>query len=142
MNTAPAGFAEMNPYGPFGELVGPIYEREGSEGSVLGLRFEEKHRNRMPAMHGGMLSTLVDTAMARAVRCALQAQLRSADFTLVTVQMSINFIGNAEPGQWVEAQASVLRAGRRMGFAACTVSAGREHIVQATGQFMVLQNNA
>jgi uncharacterized protein (TIGR00369 family) len=139
MDRVPAGFEPMKPYGPFCELVGPIYEREGSDGTVLGLRVQDKHRNRMPSLHGGMICTLVDTAMAHAVRRALEARLGSGtEFTLVTVQMSISFIGNAVPGQWVEAQVDVLRAGRRMGFTACNVSAGTGQIVQASAQFMVL----
>jgi acyl-coenzyme A thioesterase PaaI-like protein len=50
----PAGFTEMQPFGPFHELVGPMYEMIRDGRSVIGLRIGEKHRNLGPAMHGGM----------------------------------------------------------------------------------------
>jgi uncharacterized protein (TIGR00369 family) len=136
----PPGFTELKPYGPFGDLVGPMYELQGSGGTVLGLKVEEKHRNRRQSVHGGMICTMVDTALAYAARRVLDGKLGHADFTLVTTQLSVSFIGNAPPGQWIEARVKVLRAGRRMAFTSCTVQAGDEVIAQAAGQFMVLHD--
>src|SRR5205085_2434792 len=67
---APAGFVPMPPFGPYHELVGPMYYSLRSPTGVIGLRVEEKHRNRSatPMMHGGMVATLVDTACTWAAR--------------------------------------------------------------------------
>jgi len=138
MDTIPAGFEIMSPYGPFAELAGPIYRHAQSPCTVMGLLVEEKHRNRRAAVHGGMVCTLVDTAMAYAVRQTIEARTASNDFTLVTTQMSISFIGNVAPGCWIETHIDVLRTGKRLGFASCRVMSGEDCIAQATGQFMVL----
>lgn len=133
----PAGFALLPPYGPFGELVGPTWQREGDGPTVLGFRVAEKHGNRLGVIHGGMLCTLVDNALAFGLRRTLEARPDSGSFVLVTTQLSVNFMGNAQRGQWVEAQVEVLRAGRRMGFCTCNVLADGVRIVQASGQFML-----
>ncbi|WP_022981566.1 PaaI family thioesterase [Ideonella sp. B508-1] len=133
----PPGFTAMRPYGPFAVLVGPICERVDSEQVVLGLRVQDKHCNRLDVVHGGMLSTLVDTALAFGVRRAAEARLGTGDFALVTTQISVNFLGNAVPGQWIEAHVEVQRTGRRLGFATCRIHAGDAILVQASGQFMI-----
>lgn len=133
----PVGFEPMQPYGSFGALVGPIYQNEGDGPTVLGFRVDEKHGNRIGVIHGGMLCTLVDNALAFGLRRALQARPDNGEFALVTTQLSVNFMGNATSGQWVEAQVEVLRAGRRMGFCSCNVLADGARIVQASGQFMI-----
>ena len=134
----PNGFAPVEPFGPFGVHVGPMFERTSDGDYVMGLRVQEMHRNRRQSVHGGMICTLVDTAMARGCRRAVEARLNGQDFFFVTTQMSVSFIGNAAPGQWVEAHVRVLRAGRRLAFADCTVRLDDTVIVQASGQFMVM----
>ena len=60
----PPGFTQIPPYGPFNELVGPIYGclREGIP--IVGMLMEKKHANRSDQfMHGGMVSTLADIAL-------------------------------------------------------------------------------
>ena len=42
----PEGFELMPPFGPFHELVGPIYWRRTEAGFTIGLRAVEKHRNK------------------------------------------------------------------------------------------------
>ena len=134
----PAGFSRLLPFGPFAEQVGPLFERVGPGEHVVGMRVQEMHRNRRQSVHGGMICTLVDTAMARGCRLVVEARLGAQDFFFVTTQMSVSFIGNAAPGEWVEAHTRVLRAGRRLAFADCIVRLGDTVIVQASGQFMVM----
>jgi len=140
--TAPAGFVAMPAYGPFGELVGPTWHREGDGPTVLGFRVNAKHTNRMGAIHGGMLCTLVDNALAFGLRRALEARQGCDPFTLMTTQLSVNFMGNATLGQWIEAHVEVMRAGRRIGFCGCDVLADGVRIVQASGQFVLHPHTA
>jgi acyl-coenzyme A thioesterase PaaI-like protein len=48
-----AGFAPFEDAGDFVDLIGPVYARGEGDGSVLGLRVEERHRNAAGAAHGG-----------------------------------------------------------------------------------------
>ena len=64
-NDVPAGFEPLSHGGAFGEHVGPLYIRE--EDGVIGLRVEDRHLNAAGTAMGGLLATLVDVALGRAV---------------------------------------------------------------------------
>jgi acyl-coenzyme A thioesterase 13 len=49
------------------DLIGPVHVREADGGRVFGLRIEERHRNAGGVAHGGLLATLVDYALGRAI---------------------------------------------------------------------------
>ena len=125
----------MPPFGPFHELLGPMYYSLLKPTTVVGLRVEEKHRNRSstPMMHGGMVATLVDTACTWAGRHSQQPVV-----SLVTTNLTLNLVGNASPGEWVEARVDVLKSGRRVVFLNCTVWCGERLIAQASAQFQVM----
>ncbi len=137
----PPGFIPLPPYGPFAETVGPFLYEPQTVGSRVGFWVEEKHRNRNHMVHGGMVSTLIDTAMAVALRTAL-GQTPGNTQRLVTTQLSISFISNAGPGEWVEARFDVLKAGKRIAFLEGKVFAGERCIAQANGQFAILPPTA
>lgn len=127
----PAGFEPMDPYGPFHELVGPMYFQPVPGGVIVGLQVLEKHRNRGPMMHGGMLATLIDTACTWATFHSQEQGVPG-----VTTNLSINMIGSVMPGDWVQAHAEVVRTGRRAVFLTCSVSAGGRAVAEAVSQFM------
>lgn len=136
----PAGFELIPPYGPFHELNGPIFGRRtvddaGTKGAVVGMWVQEKHRNAGPIMHGGMLSMLIDTACTWAC-----AGVRASGTGSVTTNLSINMIGAAYPGDWIEAEVSVSRAGRSVIFLKCAVQARGRRIADAIAQFQVVDS--
>ena len=106
----------MRPLGKFHELVGPLYAAERGDRTVVGLRVEEKHLNGGNILHGGMYFTLLDTAMSRAC-----LRLRRPDVFPATVSLSSDLIAAARPGDWIEAEVDVLRAGQRLVFLNCIV---------------------
>jgi uncharacterized protein (TIGR00369 family) len=129
----PEGYERMAPFGPFHELLGPMYVKQESEGCfVVGLRVEDKHRNRGQMMHGGMICTLADTATAWASKHSRTPMLK-----VLTTNLSVNLMGNAAPGDWVEARAQILRSGRSVVFSNCHVSCNGKLIAQASAQFQV-----
>jgi uncharacterized protein (TIGR00369 family) len=132
---APPGFERMPPFGPFHELIGPIYVSTERPGTLLGFRVQEKHRNRSPTpmVHGGMIATLIDTACAWGGKHA-----REPKPSVVTTNLSIQLIGNAGPGEWVEAHVEVLRAGRSVIFVQCKVKSGDRLLAHANAQFQVM----
>lgn len=107
----PDGFTMMDPYGPFHELCGPMYEKMRDGRMVVGMRAVEKHRNRGQIMHGGMIFTLLDNAMTHA-----GAQVRPEDSGLVTTSFSCELMSAVRIGDWIEAEIEILHAGRRVMF--------------------------
>jgi uncharacterized protein (TIGR00369 family) len=137
IDAIPVGFVEMAPFGPFHQLVGPIFvgERDGRE--VCGMRVLEKHSNLGPFMHGGMFMTLADTAMTRASRA-----LRPDDHGVVTIAFSGEILAPAGIGDWVEAEVEVLRAGRRAIFLNCMLrkgGPGGKPLMRFSGTFQIVR---
>lgn len=129
----PPEFKPLERISPFNDLVGPLYMKRERGGVVIGLQIAAKHRNRRDIVHGGMICTLADFAMGMACSLAREPELK-----VVTTSLSVDFAGNARPGDWVEARVDVLRVGRRMAFANCHVWRDAERIAQASGAFLVL----
>ncbi len=115
----PEGFTLLDPLGPFHELVGPLYGMERDDRIVVGMRVDEKHRNKGSYMHGGMFLMLADTSMTLA-----GIARRPADKGIVTASLTSDFIGPAAPGDWIEAETEVIRAGKSVLFMAGLVRQG------------------
>ncbi|HEX8646118.1 MAG TPA: PaaI family thioesterase [Thermoleophilaceae bacterium] len=127
--TVPDGFAPLEEGGPFIDLVGPVYARgEGAE-RVLALRIEDRHRNIAGKAHGGLLATLVDFSLGRAVA--------EADAAGVTVSLTTDYLKAVEPGDWVEAHTEVEKAGETLAFADCSLTVDGREVVRARAVFAV-----
>jgi len=92
----PEGFSEYADPGPFLSHVGPLYERDG----VFALRVQEWHLNSDESAHGGLLASLADFSVGRAVRA-------EAGSHAVTVSLTCDYLGPAALGDWVEARTRV-----------------------------------
>ncbi len=77
-------------------------------------------------VHGGMISTLADTAMGRAIRTAKPGVARAMSFDL-----KLSFINAAKIGEKLLATGRVIHGGRRTMVAKCEVL-GREGRLIAT----------
>ena len=128
----PEGFELMPAFGPFHEMVGPTWYRKSERGQVVGMRVREQHRNLGQMMHGGMVCMLADTAITWASKHSRKPALK-----VLTTSLTVNFLGNAQPGDWVEAHVDVLRSGKRVVFSDCLIWANGQRIAQASAQFQV-----
>ena len=54
------------------------------------------------------------------------------------MRMFLEFAGNATTGDWLEAHADIVRAGRRVVFVNCFVYHGSERIARGSGTFIVV----
>ena len=136
MTTPPAGFIAIEDPGPFAHHVGPFYISEGGDdGAVLGLYAADEHANRAGAVHGGLLATLCDVAFGHAVRAQADDDISGA----VTVSLTTDYLAAAQPGDWLEARATVERLGGRLAFVDCAVTADGRDVVRARAVFSVLE---
>lgn len=132
--TIPNGFTPWPPSSPFMEHLGQMYRSEREDGSiVLALRLGVTHTNMHDIAHGGMLATLADNALGHVV--ALKANT-----SVVTVQMSLDFMSAVKPGDWLEAHVMVDKIGRRLIYATCRLMVGERSMLKASGVFAVVQN--
>ena len=84
---------------------------------VVEIEFEagSQHLNLQGLVHGGILTTLADTAMGLAVRTALEPGRRH-----VTVQLGIEFLSPGRTGT-ITARGRTVKIGTQLGFAEADV---------------------
>jgi uncharacterized protein (TIGR00369 family) len=112
----------------------PIYSKQTPDAIILGLRLATPHTNGRGFVHGGLIAALADKAMGHS--CG--HKMRGA-CSLVTVSMSIDFIGSARIGQWLTVETDVLKSGSTLCFAQCFVTADGVVIARANATFRVVE---
>ena len=129
----PSGFEPYEDSGEFLDLIGPVHVGDRDGARVFGLRVEERHRNAAGAAHGGLLATLVDFSLGRAINAEL-----GEDAGAVTVSLTTDYLGPAQLGDWVEAHTEVERVGGTLAFADCSLKVDGDEIVRGRAVFAVL----
>ena len=90
---------------------------ETGEGSAtVEMTATEDMANHSGFVHGGMISTLADSAMGRSLRTVKPGVVRAMSFDL-----KLNFINAAKIGETLRATGRVVHAGRRTMVATCRV---------------------
>jgi uncharacterized protein (TIGR00369 family) len=117
---------------PFGELVGPVWWREDGERVRYAIVVAPKHLNRAGNLHGGMLMTLADQAMAMTAR-KITGGRRHA-----TIELNTQFVGGVRLGEFVEAHPEVVRGTRSVVFMAVKMYVGTRIVVSANGIWKIL----
>ena len=93
----------------------------------------EEMANSAGFVHGGILATLADSAMGRAVWSDLREQGKSLSFDL-----KVTFIQAAKVGELLTATGKVIHPGRRTVIAECEIRGrGERLIATASGSFLV-----
>jgi acyl-coenzyme A thioesterase 13 len=128
----PDGFAPFENQGPFLEEVGPVHVRETSDGPILGLLAEDRHANHRGTVQGGLLSTLADFALGRAIEADAEDGKDRA-----TVSLTVDFLKPAKPGDWIESRTTVDRVGGTLSFADCSLTVADREIVRARAVWVV-----
>jgi uncharacterized protein (TIGR00369 family) len=133
------GFILLPAFSPFVKHNGPLYFRLTPQDRFeLGMKIEADHINPLKACHGGMMMTLVDSAMGGMISYAAEPQKMTP-----TVSFNCNFIRSAMLGDSVIARAEVARCTSSLAFATCTVhvtSHPDSPIVTANGIYALPQN--
>ena len=107
---------------------------ETAEGSAtVEMKAREDMANHSGFVHGGMISTLADSAMGLSVRTLKPGVVRSMSFDL-----KLSFISAARIGETLRATGRVIHAGRRTVVTECRVEGPDGKLVAtASGTFSV-----
>ena len=125
----PAGFSPG-----FLDRGGPYWLKLGEAGTLVGLRIDEGHLNYQDAAHGGVLTTLADVALSYAIHVS-----ETPAPGLATASLTVNFLGAARLGEWLEAEARIDRIGKRLAYTSGTIRRDGEAIATMTGVFSVIR---
>ena len=115
--------------GPYLDHVGPLLRRPDG---VIGLKIEQRHLNAAGKAHGGLLASIADHAIGRAVNEALE------DAGAVTVSLTTDYLGAVDEGDFVEAHTEVDRLGGSLAFADCAITVDGKDRVRARAVFAVI----
>jgi len=123
-------------YGRFslGTYLGVTVDDERPGEAEASIDVGERHLNPNGVVHGGVVFTLVDTAMGRATIFVLDEGSYCA-----SIEVSVRFLRAVTEG-WMTARVTVLQAGRRIvqQEGRVTVDGEDRPIVSASGSFAVL----
>jgi acyl-coenzyme A thioesterase 13 len=128
----PPGFKPLGRRSPVIEMIGPLYSRGEGASLVLGLRAERKHCNTRGTVHGGILATLADIAIGYSLAFSTEPPTAA-----VTANLSLDFVGAAKEGDWLETQVDFQKLGSRLAFGNCYITVGESRIVRASAVFLV-----
>jgi acyl-CoA thioesterase len=105
----------------------------GEGTATVEMKTTEDMANHSGFVHGGMISTLADSAMGRSLRTLKPGVVRAMSFDL-----KLNFISAARTGDTLRAAARVVHAGRRTVVTDCRIeSPGGKLIATASATFAV-----
>ena len=108
------------------EWLGLKLVETGEGTAVVEMATTDDMANHSGVVHGGMISTLADSAMGRSLRTLSPGVVRAMSFDL-----KLNFINAAKVGETLRATGHVIHAGRRTAVAECRVE-GRDGRLVAT----------
>jgi uncharacterized protein (TIGR00369 family) len=122
-DTGPGGYA--------GRLGARTESAEDGE-SRLSFEALEEHLNPAGTLHGGVLATLVDTAMGQAVRSAAEDEDVPA-----TSQLTVTYLRPGRPGR-LEVSATVRTRGEHLTVCEADVEQDGKSLVHAVATFALL----
>ncbi len=116
---------------PFLEQIGPLYFRRQDKNLVLGLRVGKTHTNARGTAHGGLLVTMADVALGYQLAFSQDPPIGAT-----TANMSADFMGGANLGDWLEAHVETQQIGSRMAYANCYLTVGEKRIARVSAVFL------
>lgn len=131
----PTGFEPFRRKSPVTGPWEPIYAKKTPDAVILAVRLAEAHTNARGFAHGGFISALADNAMGHSLVTKLDPEKKSA----VTVNLSVDFLGSAQIGQWVEFTTTFIKTGGTICFTQCFVTADGVPVARANATFRVVE---
>ena len=126
--------AEDTTTGGFADRIGIRVDDTDEGGARLALEVSEEHLNAAGTLHGGVLATLVDTAMGQAVRTVTDEGDVPA-----TSQLTVTYLRPGKPGA-LTVTASVRTRGEHLTICEADVDQDGRNLVHAVATFALLHH--
>jgi uncharacterized protein (TIGR00369 family) len=130
----PEGFAPDVQKSPITDPWEPLYSKRTEKAVVLGLRVAKPHTNQQGLVHGGLIATLADSAMAYSCRQVMGSWAS----WMATISLTVDFVGPAQIGQWLTVESNVIKTGKTICFAQSLIKADNSVIARANATFRVV----
>jgi acyl-coenzyme A thioesterase 13 len=133
----PPGFGPLFRTSPLLDALGPFYGKGTGSDLVVGLRVAAKHTNSRGTVHGGVLATLGDVALGYTMAFGADPPRRA-----LTASLTIDYVGTAKIGDWIEARVDKSKVGRALAFANAYLTVDDAQIARASAVFALVSNAA
>lgn len=118
---------------PFTAFIGATLEELSDGHARLSLVLEPKHTNPHGVMHGGVVTTMMDSAMGAALGRLRGEVVR--DRPHATIEMNASFLAAARPGDEIVVEGRVLKLGRTVAFGEAEARRSGDGELIAKGRF-------
>ena len=128
------GYVQYEPADPFEDHAGPFWYRKAENTAQCRMLPDRQHLNSGGMVHGGLLMSFADYALATA------AGATESKFAL-TAAITCQFLNAGRPGVPIEAEAEEIRAGKTLSFVRGLVSQEGKTLLACSGTFRPLQRD-
>ena len=115
----------------------PLYSRVTDTQVHIGTILKDSHCNSRGLVHGAFLAALADNAIGLSCGIALRNGGRSQS-GLVTVHLSVDYVGMAKVGDWINTDTTVIKTGAQLCVANTVIVADRGPIARANATFQLV----
>ena len=133
----PDGFESHFRKSKFTDPWEPLYSKSEPDQLRMGVVLSEAHCNSRGLVHGAFLSAIADNAMGLSCGVVLKSKGREAN-GLVTINLSIDYVGRAKVGEWISTEIEVVKTGSALCFATCLLRTKEKIIARANSTFQIL----
>jgi uncharacterized protein (TIGR00369 family) len=136
----PPDFTEYDRPSPLLDAWRPLWIAELADRVILGVRVREVHCNSRGTVHGGFYAALADQAMGYTCSRTIQS-LGWPLKGLRTTSLTIDYLGPASVGQWLEFDTHFTRGSRALWHAEIDITADGETVARGRATFRVSLEN-
>lgn len=111
----------------FTSFIGPLWEKHVDGRMRYGLLARELHANLNGIVHGGVVATFADFALA------LESRRVNGNARQSTIQLDIHFVDAGHLGEFMESECDVTRQTRSVTFVSGRIMSGSRLIATALG---------
>lgn len=133
----PEGFTLHTRISPMTTPWAPIYRRVLDRAVYLGVYLRETHCNSRGLVHGGFIASLADNTMGYTGGQAIKADGREIK-SLVTINLSVDYLGSAKLGQWMSWEPELLKATGSIAFVQAMIRADGKPVARANATFKII----
>jgi acyl-coenzyme A thioesterase PaaI-like protein len=133
----PDGYAPHFRKSPLTAPWEPLYSKSVDGSIFIGLRIREAHCNSRGFANGGLISALADNAMGLSVIETMRQRGLERAAQGLTASLTVDFLGSAQIGQWLEVAPRMLKTGSSLGFVDCLVFADGQPVARGNATFRV-----
>lgn len=121
---------------PFLKTLGVAVKEIAEEHAEMTVTIDDRHLNYMGTVHGGLISTLIDTV------CFFPRPLIPSGLKLTTVDLNVSYVRSARNGDTLVARSELLHLGCRTARLSVKVTDQNQSLIAyGTATLMVLPQN-